>query len=154
MNSFVESEFLIERSLVLRPRSAAWSCPDPRPHAPLFDRELAHASPTAEIMALIGTRIQVAQQRDGTTVGVRTDLVVDDRTGLVAEKKTMVAEVPLQGGGTALVAGEQIRAVGPLPAVCVKGNPLAAEGCRCWSICCSKMGTLGLTWNIFSGCNF
>ena len=73
-------------------------------------------------MALIGTRIQVAQQRDGTTVGVRTDLVVDERTGLVAEKKTMVAEVPMDGGGTALVAGEQIRAVGPLAVVCREGN--------------------------------
>jgi len=72
-------------------------------------------------MALIGTRIQVAQQRDGTTVGVRTDLVVDERTGLVAEKKTMVA---MDGGGTALVAGEQIRAVGPLAMVCMEGNSL------------------------------
>lgn len=71
------------------------------------------------VMALIGTRIQVAQQRDGTTVGVRTDLVVDERTGLVAEKKTMVA---MDGGGTALVAGEQIRAVGPLAVVCREGN--------------------------------
>jgi len=75
-------------------------------------------------MALIGTRIQVAQQRDGTTVGVRTDLVVDERTGLVAEKKTMVAEVPMDGGGTALVAGEQIRAVGPFAVVCMEGNSL------------------------------
>ena len=63
-------------------------------------------------MALVGTRVDVAQQGDGTTIGVRTDVVVDQRTGLVAEKKTIVAEVPIEGGGTALIAGEQIRAVG------------------------------------------
>ena len=64
-------------------------------------------------MALVGgTRVDVAQQRDGTTIGVRTDVVVDQYTGLAAEKKTVVAEVPIEGGGTALIAGEQIRAVG------------------------------------------
>ena len=63
-------------------------------------------------MALIGTRVEVAQEEDGTTVGVRTDVVVDKHTGLVVEKKTIVAEVPIEGGGTTLIAEEQMQAVG------------------------------------------
>ena len=60
-------------------------------------------------MALVGTKVEVAQQGDGSTIGVRTDVVFDQRTGLMAEKKTIVADVPLEGGGTARVAAEQTR---------------------------------------------
>ena len=60
-------------------------------------------------MALVGTKVEVAQQGDGSTIGVRTDVVFDQRTGLMAEKKTLVADVPLEGGGTARVAAEQTR---------------------------------------------
>ena len=54
--------------------------------------------------------MEVARHGD-TTIGVKTDIIVDERLGLVAEKKTVVAEVPVEGGGTAIIAGEQIRAV-------------------------------------------
>ena len=60
-------------------------------------------------MALVGTKVEVAQQGDGSTIGVRTDVVFDQHTGLMAEKKTIVADVPLEGGGTARVAAEQTR---------------------------------------------
>ena len=60
-------------------------------------------------MALVGTKVEVAQQGDGSTIGVRTDVVFDQHTGLMAEKKTLVADVPLEGGGTARVAAEQTR---------------------------------------------
>ena len=60
-------------------------------------------------MALVGTKVEVAQQGDGSTIGVRTDVLFDQRTGLMAEKKTLVADVPLEGGGTARVAAEQTR---------------------------------------------
>lgn len=62
-------------------------------------------------MALVGTKIEVAQQGDGSTIGVKTDVVVDQRTGLMAEKKTLVADVPLEGGGTARIAAEQTRVI-------------------------------------------
>ena len=60
-------------------------------------------------MALVGTKVEVAQQGDGSTIGVRTDVVFDQHTGLMAEKKTLVADFPLEGGGTARVAAEQTR---------------------------------------------
>ena len=59
-------------------------------------------------MALVGTKVQVAQDGN-TTMAVKTDLVVDERTGLVAERKTVVAEVMTESGHKAVVTGEQIR---------------------------------------------
>ena len=60
-------------------------------------------------MALVGSKVEVAQQGDGSTIGVRTDVVFDQHTGLMAEKRTLVADAPLEGGGTARVAVEQTR---------------------------------------------
>ena len=62
-------------------------------------------------MALVGSKVEVAQQGDGSTIGVRTDVVFDQRTGLMAEQKRVVADVPLEGGGTARVAAEQTRII-------------------------------------------
>lgn len=59
-------------------------------------------------MALVGTKVEVAQDGN-TTMAVKTDLVIDERTGLVAERKTVVAEVMTESGHKAVVAGEQIR---------------------------------------------
>lgn len=60
-------------------------------------------------MALVGTKVQVAQDGN-TTVAVQTDLVVDERTGLVAERKRVMAEVMTESGNhKAVIAGEQVR---------------------------------------------
>lgn len=60
-------------------------------------------------MALVGTRVQTV--RDGeNAVAVKTDIVLDVETGLVLERKTVVAEVLTESGNhKAVVAGQQTR---------------------------------------------
>ena len=61
--------------------------------------------------AVVASRVRVQQHGDAM-IGERVDRVYDERTGLIGEKKTTVATVPLhvQGGGTAVLVGEQITA--------------------------------------------
>ena len=61
-------------------------------------------------MALAASRVRVEQHGDAV-IGTRSDLLYDERTGLLAEKRTVVAQVPIQGGGTVLVKGEEVQAV-------------------------------------------
>ena len=59
--------------------------------------------------AVVASRVRVQQHGDAM-IGERVDRVYDERTGMIGEKKTTVATVPLQGGGTAVLVGEQITA--------------------------------------------
>ena len=60
-------------------------------------------------MALVGTRVQ-AMQDGNTKVVVKTDVVVDTETGLILERKTVLAEVLTESGHhKAVVAGQQTR---------------------------------------------
>ena len=46
--------------------------------------------------------------RDGATnVAVKTEMVVDTETGLLLERKTLLAEVQTEDGGTAIIAGQR-----------------------------------------------
>ena len=57
-------------------------------------------------MALVGTRVEA--MRDGNTnLTVRTDVVLDTETGLVLERKTVVAEVQTEDGKTAVIASQK-----------------------------------------------
>ena len=38
-------------------------------------------------MALVGSKVEVAQQGDGSTIGVRTDVVFDQHTGPMVKKR-------------------------------------------------------------------
>ena len=57
-------------------------------------------------MAVVGTRVET--MRDGNTnLAVKTDIMVDPKSGLVLERKTVVAEVKTEDGRTAVVAGQK-----------------------------------------------
>ena len=58
-------------------------------------------------MALAANRIRVQQYGDAV-VGEQTQLVYDEETGILGQKKTIVAQVPFEGGGMAYVAAEQV----------------------------------------------
>ena len=60
-------------------------------------------------MALVGgTRVQA--YKDGrNTLTVKTDVVVDAETGLVLERKTVLAEIVTDDGRKEVVAGQQTR---------------------------------------------
>ena len=57
-------------------------------------------------MAVVGTRIETMREGD-TNVAVKTDIVVDTETGLVVERKTFLAEVQTEDGGTAIIAAQK-----------------------------------------------
>lgn len=58
-------------------------------------------------MALVGTRVETQQDGD-TAVAVRTDVLVDTETGLLLERKTVVAEVLTESGNhKAVIAGQK-----------------------------------------------
>ena len=58
-------------------------------------------------MALVGSRVQAMQDGDNA-MAVRTDVVLDDETGLLLERKTVVAEVLTESGNhKALLVGQQ-----------------------------------------------
>lgn len=57
-------------------------------------------------MAVVGTKVETMQEGD-TKVAVKTDVMVDTNTGLLMERKTVFAEVPTEGGGTAVIAGQR-----------------------------------------------
>ena len=64
-------------------------------------------------MALIaGSRLQTAEGSDGA-VAVKTDLVLDMETGLMVERKTIIAKVLTESGNhEALLVGQQTRVAG------------------------------------------
>lgn len=58
-------------------------------------------------MAVVGSRVEAIQDGD-TAVAVRTDVLVDAQTGLVFERKTVLAEVISEDGTPrAVVAGQK-----------------------------------------------
>ena len=59
-------------------------------------------------MALTANQVRVAQHGDAV-VGERTQLIYDEETGMVGQKKTIVAHVPVEGGGHAIVIAEQVQ---------------------------------------------
>ena len=59
-------------------------------------------------MAMVGSRVQAMQDEDGNTVAVKTDVMVDPQSGLLVERKTVVAEVFSESGQhKAVLVGQQ-----------------------------------------------
>ena len=61
-------------------------------------------------MALAERTVEVATEGD-VTVGKITDTIVDEKTGVVAQKETIAMEVPDGRGGTNIVVAQRLRAV-------------------------------------------
>ena len=61
-------------------------------------------------MALAERTVEVAKEGD-VTVGKITDTIVDEKTGVVAQKETIAMEVPDGHGGTNIVVAQRLRAV-------------------------------------------
>ena len=59
-------------------------------------------------MALTANRVRVVQHGDAM-MGERTQLVYDEETGMVGQKKTVVAQVPIERGGHAILVTEQVQ---------------------------------------------
>ena len=61
-------------------------------------------------MALVGgTKVETIQDGENT-VAIKTDIIMDTETGIVMERKTMVAEILSESGHhKAIVAGQQTR---------------------------------------------
>ena len=57
-------------------------------------------------MAVVGSKIETMRDGD-TTVAVKTDIVVDTNTGLLLERKTVLAGVQTDSGETAVVVGQK-----------------------------------------------
>ena len=57
-------------------------------------------------MALVGTRVEAIREGN-TNLTVKTDILLDPETGLVVERKTVVAEVQTEDGKTAVIAGQK-----------------------------------------------
>ena len=58
-------------------------------------------------MALAAQRTRIQRFGDAV-VGEQTQLVYDEESGLVGQKKITVAQVPTEGGGTAVLIAEQV----------------------------------------------
>ena len=59
-------------------------------------------------MALTANHVRIEQHGDAM-MGERTQLVYDEETGMVGQKKTVVAQVPIEGGGHAILVTEQVQ---------------------------------------------
>ena len=57
-------------------------------------------------MALVGTRIETMREGDAN-VAVKTDVVVDTKTGLLLERKTVLVAVPTEDGQTAIITAQK-----------------------------------------------
>ena len=58
-------------------------------------------------MAVVGHQLEIMRDGDAN-VAVKRDVIVDPKAGVVLERKMVVAEVPLDDGRVALVAGQKI----------------------------------------------
>ena len=56
---------------------------------------------------MVGTRVEVLRDGD-TNLTFKTEMVLDTETGVMVERKTVVAEVELEDGTTAVIAGQNI----------------------------------------------
>ncbi len=59
-------------------------------------------------MALTSNHVKVVKHGDAV-MGEHTQRVYDDKTGMVAQKKTTFAQVPVKGGGLAFCVREQVQ---------------------------------------------
>ncbi len=59
-------------------------------------------------MALTVNHVRVVQHGDAV-MGERTQLMYDEETGMAGQKKTVVAQVPIEGGGHAILVTEQVQ---------------------------------------------
>ena len=57
-------------------------------------------------MAVVGSKVETMRDGD-TTIAVKTDIVIDTNTGLLLERKTVVAGVKTDRGETAVIAGQK-----------------------------------------------
>ena len=57
-------------------------------------------------MALVGTRVETMREGN-TNLAVKTDILLDPETGLVVERKTVVASVQTEDGRTAVITGQK-----------------------------------------------
>lgn len=61
------------------------------------------------MMALVATKVETVKEGN-TNLTVKSDIVLDTETGLVLERKTVLAEVATESGQhVAVVAGQQTR---------------------------------------------
>ena len=59
-------------------------------------------------MALTANHVRVEQHGDAM-MGEYTQFVYDEETGMAGQKKTVVAQVPVEGGGHAILVTEQVQ---------------------------------------------
>ncbi|XP_064404386.1 uncharacterized protein LOC135349720 isoform X4 [Halichondria panicea] len=96
-------------------------------------------------MALTVNHVRVVQHGDAV-MGERTQLMYDEETGMAGQKKTVVAQVPIEGGGHAILVTEQVQVgqVDPPPSYTprnqalqynVNGSPSDDHGNRGCIIC-------------------
>ena len=93
-------------------------------------------------MALVGTRVEAIREGN-TNLTVKTDILLDPETGLVVERKTVVAEVQTEDGKTAVIAGQrtvaavQVKSTTLLKAIgqqgCARPKPHGMGG-PCWTV--------------------
>ena len=55
---------------------------------------------------VVGTRVETVREGD-TTVTVKIEMLLDPESGVVVERKTVVAEVQTEDGKTAVIAGQK-----------------------------------------------
>ncbi len=97
-----------------RSGSGYGSIPTPDPHKIILDSslvphpQLGYLIQRLKKMALTANHVRVVQHGDAV-MGERTQLVYDEEAGMVAQKKTMVAQVPIEGGGHAILVTEQMQ---------------------------------------------
>ena len=58
-------------------------------------------------MAWVAQRTSVQQHGDAV-VGEQTQVLYDEETGLLGQRRTTVAQVPIQGGGSAVLVRDQM----------------------------------------------
>lgn len=56
--------------------------------------------------AVVGTRVETVREGD-TTVTVKIEMLLDPESGVMVERKTVVAEVQTEDGKTAVIAGQK-----------------------------------------------
>ena len=57
-------------------------------------------------MAIVGTKLEVMKEGNAN-VAVKTEQVLDIQTGLLLERKTVVAAVPTESGETAVISAQK-----------------------------------------------
>ena len=57
-------------------------------------------------MAIVGTKVKIVRE-ENINLAVKTEQVLDTKTGLLLERKTVVAAVPTESGETAVISAQK-----------------------------------------------